>query len=121
VDDAFERLRDTRGIIFDLRGYPRSTGWTIAARLNTNGVKVGALFKRPLVSGVNSDQDHPALSFRQLIPVSDAWRYSAPTVALIDERTISQAEHTALLLEGVWEVMLEPISQASALSWLVES
>jgi hypothetical protein len=24
-------------------------------------------------------------------------------------------------LEGVWEVMLEPISQASALSWLVES
>jgi len=33
VDSAFAALADTRAIIFDMRGYPRGTAWSIAPRL----------------------------------------------------------------------------------------
>jgi len=36
----------------------------------------------------------------QTIPHSDQWKYKGKTVMLIDERTISQAEHTGLLLQA---------------------
>jgi C-terminal processing protease CtpA/Prc len=100
VEAAFEKLRGSRGIVFDVRGYPRFTAWAIAAHLNVRGVRVGALFSRPLVSGTTDDEDEPALSFRQPLPVSKSPTYTGKTVMLIDERTVSQGEHTGLLLEA---------------------
>jgi hypothetical protein len=38
-------------------------------------------------------------TFLQRIPRTDKWRYHGLTVMLIDERTISQAEHTGLSLK----------------------
>jgi C-terminal processing protease CtpA/Prc len=40
------------------------------------------------------------LSFLQPIPPTTQWRYRGRTVMLIDERTISQAEHTGLFFEA---------------------
>jgi C-terminal processing protease CtpA/Prc len=100
VDAAFERLRGSRGIVFDVRGYPRFTAWAIAAHLNVRGVRVGALFHRPMVSGMTDDEDEPSLCFQQSLSVSKSPLYAGKTVMLIDERTISQGEHTGLLLEA---------------------
>jgi C-terminal processing protease CtpA/Prc len=39
-------------------------------------------------------------TFLQRLPTTDKWRYHGKTVLLIDERTISQAEHTGLFFEA---------------------
>src|SRR4029079_7974381 len=35
VDDMFEKLKNTRAIVFDMRGYPNGTVWAIAPRLSS--------------------------------------------------------------------------------------
>jgi C-terminal processing protease CtpA/Prc len=100
VDEMFERLKNTEAIIFDMRGYPNGTVWSIAPRLTeTPGIRA-ALFKTPLVG-----RDSPPGSseaFYQIIssPPSGKWTYKGRTVLLIDERTMSQAEHTGLFLKA---------------------
>jgi hypothetical protein len=99
VEGMFERLRKTRGIIFDMRGYPQYTVWAIAPRLNTRGARYGAVFRRPIVSGLMDKVFEPGFAFSQPLPVSHLWKYEGRTVMLIDERTISQGEHTGLFFE----------------------
>jgi C-terminal processing protease CtpA/Prc len=97
VDGMFERFKDTRAIIFDMRGYPLGTAWAIAPRINTKGARYAADFRRPLV-GSGSE-----VSFQFLQPIPDRGGrplYRGRTVMLIDERTISQAEHTGLFFEA---------------------
>src|SRR5262249_2185034 len=87
VDGLFERFKETRAIIFDMRGYPRGTAWAIAPRINTKGARDAADFRRPLV-GLE-----PEGSFHFLQPIPDRGGrplYRGRTVMLIDERTISQ-------------------------------
>ena len=50
VDDMFERFKETRAIIFDMRGYPHGTAWAIAPRLTERLDVAGALFERPIVN-----------------------------------------------------------------------
>jgi C-terminal processing protease CtpA/Prc len=100
VDGMFERLKGTRGIVFDMRGYPNGTGWSIAARLNVRGARFGALFRRRLISGLENDEEQTSVSFSQEIPASEMPKYSGRTVLLIDERTVSQAEHLGLFFEA---------------------
>ncbi len=102
----FDALKNTRAIIFDNRGYPRGAAWTVAPRLTVaTGVRA-ALFSTPLVTDpldvqlgdirlLPTDQ-----KFYQLLPTSDLWKYLKPTVMLIDERTISQSEHSALFFRA---------------------
>jgi C-terminal processing protease CtpA/Prc len=101
VDVMLERLKDTRAIIFDLRGYPQGTAWALAPRLNIKGAKYGAAFQRMLVSGGSSTEEGEArFAFRQPLPTGNKWIYRGKTVTLIDERAISQSEHTGLFLEA---------------------
>jgi C-terminal processing protease CtpA/Prc len=95
VSGMFERLAGTRGIVFDLRGYPKGTAWSIAPRLNVRGAKVGAQFREPDGGEMGSGR-----FFAQPLPEASGAKYTAPTVMLIDERTISQAEHTGLFFEA---------------------
>ena len=99
VDSMFERLKGTRGIIFDMRGYPLGTAWSIAPRLSTAEMPAAARFSRPDATSPDTTErtEH---SFIQSLPHTDKWRYLRPTVMLIDERTVSQAEHTGLFLEA---------------------
>jgi CubicO group peptidase (beta-lactamase class C family)/C-terminal processing protease CtpA/Prc len=98
VDPMFERLAATRGIIFDMRGYPRGTVWMIAPRLADQPRQV-ALFSTPLPGHTSPE---PATErFAQIVqPAPPEKRYRGPTVMLIDERTVSQAEHTGLYLRA---------------------
>jgi C-terminal processing protease CtpA/Prc len=101
VDAMLERLEETRAIVFDLRGYPQGTAWALAPRLNVKGAKYGAAFRRMLVSGGSSSQlGEPSFAFLQPLPPGDKWKYKGKTVTLIDERAISQSEHTGLFLEA---------------------
>jgi C-terminal processing protease CtpA/Prc len=105
VDEMFDKFKDCSAIIFDDRGYPQGTAWQIAPRLTDKQDVVAAIFRRldpdspdfPLGEEVNSIA---ASTFEQRLPRTDKPRYHGRTVLLIDERTISQAEHTGLFLES---------------------
>lgn len=106
VDSMFTLFRNARAIIFDMRGYPRGTAWQIAPRLAARPGITAARFSLPIArrprGAVVEDMEEEELTSRfvQKIPPSGAIRYSGRTVMLIDERTQSQAEHTALFFEA---------------------
>lgn len=104
VDEMFEKFKDCPAIIFDDRGYPQGTAWQIAPRLTDKSDVVAALFKRkdpmsPDLPNGELASSQVLESFYQRIPHTDKSRYHGRTVMLIDERTISQAEHTGLFFE----------------------
>jgi C-terminal processing protease CtpA/Prc len=103
VDSMFERLRQTKAIIFDMRGYPNSTIYAIAPRLSSSQARV-ALLETPLVGHATPGEESVGafLAFYQTIDPTPpgAWLYAGRTVMLMDERSQSQAEHTGLFLRA---------------------
>jgi C-terminal processing protease CtpA/Prc len=101
VDAMFEKLKGTRAIVFDMRGYPHGTAWSIAPRIDTRNGRAAATFRRAFVSaGSTFDEGDSGFYFAQPLPKSDKWKYAGPTVMLIDERAISQSEHSGLFYES---------------------
>ena len=100
VDEMFVAMNGTNAIIFDMRGYPNRTGWSIAPRLNTNHATAGAIFRRPELTASEEYETRTSFSFEQALPKTDQAIYKGRTVMLIDERTMSQAEWTGLLFEA---------------------
>lgn len=113
VCGMFETLKNTRGIIFDMRGYPNGTAWEIAPRLLPSSAfltekrgryqcsnVVGANFKCPVNPPEfgNTFPEFKEMAVR--IGWSSEWKYPGVTVMLIDERAMSQAEHTGLMLRA---------------------
>jgi C-terminal processing protease CtpA/Prc len=97
VDPMFAALDSTKAIIFDMRGYPRGTAWSIAPRINVKHATVGAVFRRQVIDG--GMEDAPSHPFEQPIPPSGKL-YAGKTVMLIDDRAISQSEHSGLFYEA---------------------
>lgn len=105
VDGMFEKFKDTKAIIFDMRGYPNDTAWAIAPRLTEKNRVAAAVFRCPVLlspGGPSGDYTTQSLfqTFTQFLPRTDKWRYKGKTVMLIDEETLSQAEHTGLFFEA---------------------
>lgn len=105
VDEMFEKFKDCPAVIFDNRGYPQGTAWQIAPRLTDKTDVVAAMFKRrdpmsPDLPNGDIATSQEVTTFLQRLPRTDKSRYHGTTVMLIDERTISQAEHTGLFLEA---------------------
>jgi C-terminal processing protease CtpA/Prc len=100
VPAMFEALLDTRALVFDLRGYPRGTAWSLAPRLNVKGAKYAALFHREQRVGGSGDR----IEFLQPIDASDQPLYRGRVIVLINEQAISQSEHTGLYLESAADV-----------------
>ncbi|HEY1655108.1 MAG TPA: S41 family peptidase [Candidatus Tumulicola sp.] len=102
VDRMFEAMKHTRVIVFDNRGYPRGAAWEVAPRLTNATALRLALFDTPLViEPLDAPQDDilPLPTFRefyQMLGSTTGSRYLKPTVMLVDERAISQSEHSAL-------------------------
>jgi C-terminal processing protease CtpA/Prc len=96
VDAMLAAFANTRAIVLDMRGYPHGTAWVLAPRLHVNKASGAARFFEPLVASFGGDTS----SFEQAIPPSAVPPYRGKTVMLIDERTMSQAEHTGLFLEA---------------------
>jgi C-terminal processing protease CtpA/Prc len=104
IDSAFTRLARTRGIIFDMRGYPNGTVYAIAPRL-TDSTRVVARVETPLVGHRSSG---PAVEtvLQTVDPAPSEQRYRGMIVMLMDERSVSQAEHTGLFLKAVSNAVL---------------
>jgi hypothetical protein len=105
VDEMFERFKNTRAIIFDMRGYPHGTAGLIASRLTDAYPVAAGRFRLPLVMppGFEEDDMIPQSSTLNSIkpfPRTDKPRYGGPTVMLMDERTQSQAEGTGIHLKA---------------------
>jgi C-terminal processing protease CtpA/Prc len=101
VNEMFERFKDTKAIIFDMRGYPNGTFQSIARRL-TEKAAAAALFERPTVGQDSFPGMNAVQAFYQKIPPPEPGKfvYKGKTVMLIDERSISQAEHMGLFLRA---------------------
>ncbi len=110
VDEMFDKFRETKAIVFDMRGVPEGTdwdgvAWQIAPRLTDKEDVPAAIFNGPLTlapdfTGGAVSSRSASYFFVQTIPPSDAWKYKGKTVMLIDERTIGAGEHAALMLEA---------------------
>ena len=108
VDKMFDTIKNTSAVIFDMRGYPNGTAWSIAPRLSEKKNVIAALFSRPFVSGPSlSDPevaDTGSHAFSQRIPERKGDAYKGKVVMLINEDAISQAEHTCLFFETSTDV-----------------
>lgn len=100
VDRMFETLKDAPAIIFDMRGYPNGTAWTIAPRLSAKKSPVAALFSRPQPEATSFNEGvSPTYNFSQTIPERSGEVYAGRVLMLINEWAQSQSEHTALFFE----------------------
>jgi C-terminal processing protease CtpA/Prc len=109
VEAALDAAFAAPAIIFDMRGYPNGTGFVIGPRLIKGDKPIaGAQFRRPFHKGsaVSSDDDGNRIdhAFAQTFSPSSKPRYAGKVVMLIDERAISQAEHTCLIFSAATEV-----------------
>jgi C-terminal processing protease CtpA/Prc len=101
VDSMFRVLAGTKAIVFDDRGYPLGTAWAIAPRLNTHeGSTTAAKFRRLVVPSPDTARTTVFQFDQPIPPASGAPMYTGRTVMMVDERTISQAEHTGLFFEA---------------------
>jgi C-terminal processing protease CtpA/Prc len=108
VDKMFETIKGTPAVIFDMRGYPNGTAWSIAPRLTEKKNVVAAVFSRPILEATsltNSElADSASYSFAQRIPERQGDVYKGKVVVLINEDAISQAEHTCMFFEAATDV-----------------
>jgi len=102
VDKMFEEFKNTKAIIFDMRGYPNGTAWTIAPHLTNKKNVIAANFRRykPMNMRATTEGMESMAIFNQTIPEPKPPYYKGKTYMLIDERTQSQAEHTGLFFEA---------------------
>ncbi|NVJ22254.1 peptidase S41 [Myxococcus sp. AM011] len=97
VPQMFEALKDTRGIVFDLRDYPRGTLWALGPYFDVKGSRPYAVYERPYVGG---PQHVGWVKSVDALAEKGTPKYRGRTVTLIDSRAISQSEHTGLMLEA---------------------
>jgi C-terminal processing protease CtpA/Prc len=104
----FETIKQTPAVIFDMRGYPNGTAWSIAPRLSEKTMPVAALFSRPLLEATGlSDAElagSVSYAFTQKLPERKGDAYKGKVVMLINEDAISQAEHTCMFFEVATDV-----------------
>lgn len=117
VTTAFDRLKDTAGIIFDLRGRfgpdVRSIAPRLAFRSNATAAIVnGPVLLEPDAPHTGSDSYSASYFSSTVIPSSSLPKYKGKIVVLIDERTSDRSEMAALFLESATK--LEYVGSPSA-------
>jgi hypothetical protein len=104
VDGMFDKFKDTKAIILDMRGYPSSeAAWAIAARLAEGERPINAIFHLPVVMFPDAPSFQRSITetmFQRLAPTEGKWKYKEKTVMLIDERAQSAAEYNGLIFEA---------------------
>jgi C-terminal processing protease CtpA/Prc len=101
VDQVFDALKDTDGLVFDMRGYPNDTRHAVARKLAAKPITLsgGSLYVRVLFEpGTETRQD---LTQARTVIEPSARPYRGRSVMLIDDRAQSQSEATAALLRAV--------------------
>jgi C-terminal processing protease CtpA/Prc len=106
---ALDAVLKAPAIVFDMRGYPNGTAWSLAPRLTPRTNVTAALFRRPLQSALELDSfdlggGAPDYTFAQKLPPAAGAVYQGKVVMLINEFAISQAEHTCMFFESATDV-----------------
>jgi C-terminal processing protease CtpA/Prc len=107
VQSMFETIRNTSATIFDMRGYPNGTAWAITPRLSKTRNPVSALFSIPAIEAMaigDGGHGEATYQFEDRLPDAKGTHYDGRVVMLIDERAVSQAEHTCLMFEAATDV-----------------
>jgi C-terminal processing protease CtpA/Prc len=104
VDKAMEQLKNTRAIIFDLRGRAPAAS-AIASHLTSQSNVAAALVTTPLALHPDLATDGIATQTAstfvvKTLPNPAKPHYRGKTVGLIDERTLGESEYAALLFEA---------------------
>jgi C-terminal processing protease CtpA/Prc len=99
VDGMFKKLKDTKAIIFDMRGLRGESG--VNEFLAERERPINAIFQQPVVMFPDTPylQQWITQTILQRLPTKEL-RYRGRTVMLIDERTQSAGEHYGLALEA---------------------
>ncbi len=98
VDLMMEEFKETRGIVFDIRNYPKGTLYKIADHLYPE--------KKDFVKFTAPDLQHPGTFFetRMLsLGKKNSNNYKGKVVVLMDERTQSHAEFTVMMFQALPE------------------
>jgi C-terminal processing protease CtpA/Prc len=105
VDSMFNALRNTSAIIFDGRGYPRGTTFSLAARLATTAGVVLARGTFPI--NLSPDPNQRGLTTGAWVSQpTTKWRYTGRTAVLIDLLAQSQAEQIVLALAATGATLI---------------
>jgi C-terminal processing protease CtpA/Prc len=102
VDATFRRFAQAPALILDLRGYPNGTAWPITPHLNVKRETRGALFAQPLVE--QGSTDRRTQHIQPLVQDPAIQPYTGKVIVLIDDRAVSQAEHSCLFFEQATRV-----------------
>ena len=103
VPKALSGLGYVRALIVDLRGYPQGGGFALASLLATKVVPVARIEARisaPASSGLSGGRE----SFTQTVVPAPGTKYRGEIAVLIDERSVSQAEHSCAMLSAICKV-----------------
>lgn len=94
VDKMMEHFKDTKGMIIDLRNYPRFIPYVLAGRFITE--------KKDFVSIAEPDLSYPGrFKFAKNQTITPLKKYHpGKIVLLVDENTQSRAEYSAMLLQA---------------------
>ncbi len=94
---SFEKIENSKAIIFDLRSYPNEIGFDFLKYFDTTPFKFMNLYR--------ADASYPGLirtiDSKFSVPKSNSSCYSKPVVILINEFTQSQAESTVLAMSSI--------------------
>ena len=99
VEKAMSAVANTRALIFDMRGYPKGTAFTIGPMLDVRHPRGVAQFFEPRAIA-DASSTNGAQYFLQTLEPAKSVLYTKPTVMLIDERAVSQSEHSGLIFEA---------------------
>ena len=101
VEDLFTKIKDTKALIMDMRGYPNGTAWPISPYLNSRKATYGASFYPTTLCGAAGEAEIGTVNFMQNLPINHGEPiYQGKVVMLINEMTQSQAEHSGLFYEA---------------------
>jgi C-terminal processing protease CtpA/Prc len=97
IDAMFKKFAQAPAIILDMRGYPNRTAWPLTPYLNVKKETKGALFLQPLVEKGTTGKR--TMFVQPLVQNPAIKPYAGKVIVLIDDRAISQAEHSCLFFE----------------------
>lgn len=105
VDAAMTAVKDTKALLFDIRGYPKGTAFELGPRLGEKRDIPGVASMCLTVARATDEAgDRKCEAFMQRLTPWKGERYTKPVAALIDLEAISQAEHSCLIFEAYTNV-----------------